>query len=64
MLVALVLFQTDLPASHLPGNSNASTSLAFTYRPGLSVVQSFNSNAGDRNWPACTPFSYDLDLLH
>ena len=46
--------------SHLSGSSGTSTSLASTYRQDVSVVQSFNSNAGERNWYAYTPFSFQL----
>ena len=45
---------------NLPGSSDTSTSLASTYRQDVSVVHSFNSNAGERNWYAYTPFSFQL----
>ena len=51
------------PLSHLPGSSSSSTSLATTYRQDVSVVQSFNSNAGERNRHAYTPFSFQY-LFH
>ena len=57
------------PLSHLPGSSGASTSLATTYRQDVSFVQSFNSNACERNRHAYTPFSsvvisiYFMELL-
>ena len=48
------------PLSHLPGSSGSSTSLATTYRQDVSVVQSFNSNAGERNSHSYTPFIFQL----
>ena len=48
------------PLSHLPGSSGSSTSLATTCRQDVSVVQSFNSNAGKRNRHAYTPFSFQM----
>ena len=51
------------PLSHLPGSSGSSTSLATTYRQDVSVVQSFNSNAGERNSHSYTPFIFQY-LFH